>query len=147
MPCAVGTERVALPSDRFTSVAISSRADADVITFGFGNASLPGPPAPPVGSLKTAKPPFTDAASGAPIRLAGGHAVQVGFTNMSIQNDVGQPVYEGQTEYRPGLPALRHLVLFDMSEGVVGWYIGYDGAGCVTLARVGDSVTVRIAHS
>ena len=61
---------------------------------------------------------------------------------MSIQNDVGQPVYDGPAEYRPGLPALRHLVLFDMSEGVVGWYIGYDGTGCVTLARVGDSVTV-----
>jgi hypothetical protein len=143
----VDARRATLPSDRFTSVAITSRPDSDLITFGFGKASLPGPPAPPIASLQTAKRPFTDAASGAPIRLAGEHAVKTGFTNMSIQNDVGQPVYEGQTEYRPELPALRHLVLFDMSEGVVGWYIGYDGNGCVTLARAADSVTVRIAHN
>ena len=61
-------------------------------------------------------------------------------------NDTGQPVYDGPTEYRPDLPALRELALFDESEGVVGWYVGYDGGGCVTLTRVGDTVTVRIAH-
>jgi hypothetical protein len=38
-------------------------------------------------------------------------------------------------------------VLYDASEGIVGWYIGYDGPGCVTLARVGSAVTVTIAHS
>lgn len=144
--CAVERQTGVLPSDRFTSVVITTGPDADVVTFAFGRSSLPGPPAPPAGSLETAVPPFTEAASGEPIGLAGEHALQVRFTNMSLQNDVGQPTYEGDPEYRPGGQALRDLVLFDMSEGVVGWYIGYDGSGCVTLATVGDSVTVRIAH-
>ena len=30
--------------------------------------------------------------------------------------------------------ALRAVVNFDAFEGVTGWYIGYDGPGCVTLA-------------
>jgi hypothetical protein len=144
--CAVDPQRVALPSDRFTSVKITSLPDTDVITFGFGNDSLPGPPAPPIGSVAAAKPPYTNASSGAAMGLSGQHAAQITFKNMSIQNDVGEPVYDGPTEYRPRLPALRHLVMFDMSEGVVGWYIGYDGSGCVTLARVANAVTVRIAH-
>ena len=33
-----------------------------------------------------------------------------------------------------------------MSEGVVGWYIGYDGNGCVTLTNDGSDVIVAIDH-
>jgi hypothetical protein len=145
-PCVVERQTGVLPSDRFTAVTVTTGSDADLVTFTFGDPSLPGPPAPPTGTLETAVPPFTEAGSGKAIDLEGDHVLQVRFTGMSIQNDVGQPVYEGDPEYRPEGQALRHLVLFDMSEGVVGWYIGHDGPGCVTLTRVGDSVTVRIAH-
>ena len=65
---------------------------------------------------------------------------------MSLQNDAGEETYAGPAEVKPALPALRHAVLYDASEGVVGWYVGYDGPGCVTLARVGTTVTVTIAH-
>ena len=34
------------------------------------------------------------------------------------------------------------MVLFDESEGQMGWYIGYDGPACVTLTREGDDVLV-----
>jgi hypothetical protein len=34
-----------------------------------------------------------------------------------------------------------------MSEGVVGWYVGFDGTGCVSMVAAGDTVTLRIAHS
>jgi hypothetical protein len=65
---------------------------------------------------------------------------------MSLSNDVGQPTYDGPSEYKPNLPAVKEAVLFDASEGQIGWYVGYDGDGCVTLARVGNTITVSIAH-
>jgi len=138
---------VELPSDRFTSVVITPGPDDDLVTFRFSNPSIPSDGEPPEGTLETAEPPLTEAGSGQPIDLTGAHAVQLRFRNISIQNDVGQPVYDGPTEYKPDLPALRHMVLFDMSEGVVGWYLGFDGTGCVSMLAVGDNVTVRIAHS
>jgi hypothetical protein len=56
-------------------------------------------------------------------------------------------VYEGLTEFRPDLPAVRHVVNMEMFEGVVGWYIGYDGPGCMTLDSDGQNVSISIAHS
>ena len=52
---------------------------------------------------------------------------------MSLSNDVGQETYQGPPEVTPNLPALRHAVMYDATEGIVGWYLGYDGPGCVTL--------------
>jgi hypothetical protein len=144
--CEVERQTIALPSDRFTSVVVTPGPDADLIAFAFGRPSLPGPPAPPAGILETATPPLTQAGSGPQIDLEGEHALRLRFTNMSLQNDVGQPTYDGDPEYKPDGQALRDLVLFDMSEGVVGWYIGYDGPGCVTLSAVRETVTVTIAH-
>lgn len=145
--CAVEPSTGRLPSDRFVDLKVSSGADADVLTFVFGNPSLPGPAGPPQGALEVAVPPFTQAGSGATIDLVGDHAVQVRFSGMSLSNDVGQETYKGPLEFKPDFPALRHAVLFDASEGVIGWYVGYDGAGCVTLTRDGNDVIVTIAHA
>ena len=89
------------------------------------------------GSLDVARPPFTQAGSGAPIDMTGEHVVQVAFTGMSLQNDAGEVMFTGPTELKPNLPALRKAVQFDASEGTIGWYIGYDGTGCVVLGRDG----------
>ena len=37
------------------------------------------------------------------------------------------------------------MLMFDESEGQVGWYLGYDGPACVTLGREGTDVIVSIA--
>ena len=87
------------------------------------------------------------AGSGAAIRMAGEHVLELRFTGMSLANDVGQPTYDGPTELMPSFEALKQAVQFDASEGLVGWYIGYDGAGCVTLGRAGSDVTITIAHA
>ncbi len=113
----------------------------------FGNPSLPGPPVPPEGRLEAAIPPYTHAGSGAPIEVTGEHVLQIRFSGMSLSNDVGQETYTGPTEIKPDMNGLRHAVLFDASEGVVGWYVGYNGTGCVTLVANGNEVTVSIAHS
>jgi hypothetical protein len=143
--CAVTSQSGALPSDRFTDLKVATSATADRLTFVFGNASLNGG-APPQGKLDVAAPPYTQAGSGATIEVVGQHVVQIRFSGMSLQNDVGQEIYKGPAELKPAFPALRHAVLFDASEGIVGWYVGYDGAGCVTLGREGSTVTVTIAH-
>ena len=145
--CAVVPSTGQLPSDRLVDVKVSRSSDGDHLTFVFGNPSLPGPPAPPQGSLAVAKPPFTLAASGAPVAVTGQHVVQIRFIGMSLSNDAGEETYAGPRGIEePDLPALRHAVLYDYSEGVVGWYVGYDGPGCVTLARVGATVVVTVAH-
>jgi hypothetical protein len=147
--CAVIPQTGVLPSDRFIDLQLASGATSDRLTFVFGDPSLPGPTAgtAPKGSLAVARPPYTHAASGARIAMVGAHVLQIRFSNVAVQNDAGEETYAGPPEFKPAFPALRHAVLYDASEGIVGWYIGYDGPGCVTLARVGSAVTVTIAHS
>ena len=67
--------------------------------------------------------------------MTGDHALQVRFSGMCLSNDVGQETYKGPPEVTPDLPALRRAVMYDATEGIVGWYIGYDGPGCVDLVR------------
>jgi hypothetical protein len=137
---------VALPSDRFTDVQVTTTAGADRLTFVFGEPSLPGPAGPPRGELDVAAPPYTFAGSGAPIAITGDHVVAVRFRGMSLQNDAGQETYGGPPEIKPDLPGLRHAVLYDASEGVVGWYVGFDGPGCVVFAQTGNDITFTIGH-
>lgn len=146
--CQIAPQAGRLPSDRMTDVRISTSGTADLVTFVFGNLSVPEPPqGVSEGSLEAALPPFTQSASGLPIDVTGEHVAQIRFSGMSIVNDVGEPTYDGAMDLRPDLSTLRTVVNFDMFEGVVGWYIGYDGNGCVTLTSDATSVTVAIDHA
>jgi hypothetical protein len=136
-----------LPSDRLVDVKIGSAADADVVTFVFGDPSIGSPAGVPLGSLFVPDPPFSQAGSGQEIDLHGDHVVAVRFEHMSLQNDVGQPSYDGPLAFQPKLPVLTDVVNDDMSEGIVRWLIAYDGGGCVTLSRQGSNVSVAIAHA
>jgi hypothetical protein len=145
--CEISPQAGRLPSDRMTDVRISTSGTADLVTFVFGNLSLPEPPqGVSEGSLDEAVPPFTQSASGLPIDVTGQHVAQIRFSGMSIVNDVGEPTYDDTMDFRPDLTALKSVVNFDMFEGVVGWYIGYDGDGCVTLTSDATSVTVVVDH-
>lgn len=145
--CAVKRQTTTLPSDRLVDLTVKGGAASDTLTFVFGNPSLPGPATPPSGTLEVALPPFTHAGSGATIAMTGGHVVTVRFTGMSLQNDAGEETYTGPTEVKPAFTALGHAVVYDASEGVIGWYVGYEGSGCVTLTRAGTKVTLTIAHT
>lgn len=145
--CQVPSETGRVPSDRLVDVRIAESDTADLVVFVFDDPSLPGPPqGPSSGTLEAAEPPFTEGASGQRIDLQGEHAAIVRFDRMSIQNDIGEQTYLGETEFTPALPALRHLINYDMFEGVVGWYVGYDGPGCLTLTTNGNTVTLAIEH-
>lgn len=140
--CEVEPQEGPLSSDRMTDVVISSTDEADLITFVFGNASLPGPAGQPRGDLMVAEAPYSHAASGQAIDMQGDHILQLRFIHMSLSSDTGDLTYNGPREFKPDLLVLRHAVEFDETEGQIGWYIGYDGPGCVTLGRNGDDVTV-----
>jgi hypothetical protein len=144
--CAVTPQTGVLPSDRFTDLKFAVTADADVLTFVFGEPSIPGPQAPPTGSLEVARPPYRSAGSGEAIDVIGDHVLQMAFTGMSLSNDAGQETYLGRPELKDLFPVLRHAVIYDMSEGVVGWYIGYNGTGCVTLSQSNGEVRLALAH-
>jgi hypothetical protein len=144
--CTEPTTTLELPSDRLTDLRVSSTSDADRLTFVFGNPSLPGPAQPPTGELEATVPPYTSAGSGETIAMTGDHVVSVGFSGMSLQNDVGQETYGGPPSIQPDLPALRQAALFDASEGSIGWYVGYDGAGCLAFEVTGNEVTLTIGH-
>jgi hypothetical protein len=144
--CAVKPQDGQLPSDRLVDVKVGSTADADAVTFVFGDASIGSPAGVPMGSLFVPDPPFSQAGSGEAIDLHGDRVVAVRFEHMSLQNDVGQPSYDGPLAFRPKLAALTDVVNDDMSEGVVRWLIAYRGGGCVTLSSQGGNVTVAIAH-
>jgi hypothetical protein len=80
--------------------------------------------------------------------VTGQHVAQVRFAGMSLMNDAGEPTYDGPLEISTtDKVSLRQVSNFDMSEGVIGWYIGYDGPGCVTLRSNATSVSVVIDHA
>lgn len=145
--CPIEPQDGSLPSDRLVDVVIAQGEDADLVTFVFGDASLPTPPqGTSKGFLEVAVPPYAEGGSGLPITVDGERVVAVRFTGMSLSNDLGQPTYEGRLDFRPDLAALRTVVNFDRFEGAMGWLIGYDGGGCVVLSADRRSVTVSIAH-
>jgi len=136
-----------VPSDRLTAIKVLGLPGRDIVRFEFGTGSLT-PAGPPSGSLDVASPPFTEGASGLPIDLEGEHALQVVFRNMSIVNDVGQPTFTGerQVQVTDASRSLRQVIIFDESEGQIGWYIGYDGSSCVTLSREGNTILLAIDY-
>lgn len=146
LACPVTPQTGLLPSSRLVNLAISATSTYDLVTFVFAAPSTRGPAGPPRGTLDAVQSPFSHAGSGQPIDLLGEHAVLVRFTGMTIAAESGESVYNGPDDVRPSLPSLREAIQFDASEGVIGWYVGYDGTGCVTLSRNGNDVTVRIAH-
>jgi hypothetical protein len=135
-----------LPSDRLVDITVSSTPTHDLLTFVFATGSAPGPGGPPQGALTAAQPPFSFAGSGQQFALLGRHAVQLRFSGMTVADESGRATYQGPTDLKPNLPSLREAIQYDASEGIVGWYVGYDGPGCVTLVREGSEVTLMLAH-
>ena len=143
--CPVEAQTGRLPSDRLTDIEVLGPPGRDIVRFVFGEDSIDSV-GPSTGTLEVAVPPFTGGSSGLPLEVKGEHVLQVVFKGMSLQNDVGQPVYDGPRDFEVAdrSRSLRHVVLFDEFEGQSGWYVGYDGPGCVTLAREGDAVVLAI---
>ena len=146
--CPVVPQTGQLPSDRLVAVRLSGAPTVDLITFEFGNMSVPEPPqGTSKGSLGPADRPLIHGTTGQQMEVDGDNVAGILFTGMSLMNDVGEPTYDGPLDLRlDGAVALRDVRNFDMSEGVIGWYIGYDGNGCVRLTSDAHSVTLAVDH-
>lgn len=143
--CAVMPQTGLLPSDRLTDVAVVHDSGRDSVRFSFGESSLE-PVGTATGTLAVAVPPFTEASSGAPIDVHGQHALRLVFKGMSLQNDAAEPTYTGQRDIEAvgGSVIIRHAVIFDESEGQIGWFVGYDGSACPTLTRDGSDIVLAL---
>ena len=112
------------------------------------HGSLAGPAAPPTGDARappSRRSPRPPAASRSTSRAStpsrsGSAACRCPTTSASRPTPADR-------EYSRILPALKQVVMYDESEGVVGWYIGYDGTAASTLVRDGNDVMVTIAHA
>jgi hypothetical protein len=64
---------------------------------------------------------------------------------MTIADEAGRAFYTGPAELRPNGAAIRHVVRAEAFEGVESWIVGLAAdAGCVTLGRSADGMTVTI---
>lgn len=144
--CDLPTWHKTLPSGRLVKVQAATAAGLDTLTFQF--AAGGDNPGTPTGDITIAKPPFTQGASGQAMTVAGDQFLQVRFDKMDLVDAAGNLIYTGQRDLKSGFPALRQAVMFDESEGVVGWYVGLAAPTCVSVASdpAGLTVTLRIAH-
>lgn len=144
--CDLPTWHKTLPSGRLVTVQAGTVPGLDMLTFQF----VPGGdnPGTPTGDITIARPPFSQASSGQAMTVLGEQFLQVRFDKMDIVDAAGTEIYTGERDLKPGFPALRQAVMFDEFEGVVGWYVGFSGPTCVSIASdpAGLAVTLRIAH-
>ena len=144
--CDLPTWHKTLPSGRLVKVEAATAVGLDTLTFQFA----PGGdnPGTPTGDITIAKPPFTEGSSGQAMTVAGDQFLQVRFDKMDLVDAAGNDIYSGQRDLKSGFPALRQAVMFDESEGVVGWYVGLAAPTCVSVASdpAGLTITLRIAH-
>ncbi len=122
----------ALPSNWLIDVTVTTGAVSDRVLFVFGS-KVSSPGGEPMGSLAQASPPFSAGSSGAVIDVAGSRFLEIRFIGMVIASESGDPTFIGKRDQEVEYPALRQVTLYDESEGVVGWYVGFDGPGCATL--------------
>jgi hypothetical protein len=144
--CPVSDQTFVPPSDQLVSLDVTSVDAVDSITFQFGPTS--GEPLVPEGSLRASDPPFTLAASGQEFEVDGDSFLEVVFRGQRIADDSSQPVFQGDADISPNLPAVKELVNFDSFEGHMSWIVGYTGGGCVTLDvdEKGGSVAISVEH-
>jgi hypothetical protein len=144
--CPVPPTTGALPSNALVGMAAETAGTLDRMTFSF--ADPVDMPTEPLGRLAATAPPFTHATTGDPVDVVGEHFLEIVFTGLAIADEEGNPTFQGQRDARYGLPAIKHAVIFDESEGQLGLILGYAGDGCVTRAEdpAARTVTIEIPH-
>jgi hypothetical protein len=117
------------------------------VTFHFG-PPVTSPAGDPTGTLAEAHPPFSVATSGALIDVAGSRFLELRFDHMVLADDAGNPTFTGSRDQEVEFPAVRQVTEYDESEGMIGWYVGIDGSGCVRLTfdSASSAVRLEVAH-
>jgi len=93
--------------------------------------------------VKVASPPFTADPSGRPLNVQGNAFVAITFKGASIMDEEFQPVYEGPTDIKPGLPRVQELILAGDFEAVSSWIVGLAAPPCLAVqAFNGDRIVI-----
>lgn len=117
-------------------------ARAGLVEFGFAG---PLGPVQASGRLEGASPPFSHAASGLPLEVAGERVVRVRFDGQEIYDEAGNAYYAGPPSVSyPAGPVIRAVVLEDNFEGVISWLVGFDGPGCAEISSSHDGTVVLL---
>ena len=83
--------------------------------------------------IRVATPPFTKDPSGQPLEVQGKAFVAVTFRGASIVDEENQPLYEGTTDLRPGLPRIQEVILGGDFEAVSNWVVGLAAPVCLAV--------------
>ena len=143
---AAGRPVAVRPIDGPQGLGRSDRGSADVrvrepVAAGTGRAH-------PRGRSRSTTPPYTQAGSGAAIVMIG-RPCPAG----PLQRDVAAERHRTADLFRSGRdPSRASLPSGTQScstrpRAIVGWYVGYDGSGCVSFARDGNDITLTIDHA
>jgi hypothetical protein len=122
-----------LPTNVFSDVELGFADTFDEIRFVFG-PSISSPGGRPTATFVALEPPFTMAASGEEIDVAGANHVELRMQNMVLADASGASAYTGERRIVTEPPGVRELVLTDEFEGHVNWLIGFDGPCLETVA-------------
>jgi hypothetical protein len=92
----------------------------------------------PAFEMRTARPPFTQDASGLPMTVNGSPVMQITLNGATKMADDGSLTYTGPTEFEPRFAQLVHLIERGDFEAVNSWYVGFSGGDCIRAAVLTD---------
>ena len=112
------------PRVSIADVSVATYAGYDVLAFDFDRGL-------PEYTITRVEPPFTRDPSGLPLDVEGSFFYSIVLRGASIVDEEFQPVYEGPTDFLPGLPRIGHVVLAGDFEAVSTWVVGLEGPECL----------------
>lgn len=127
------------PRASIIDLRAESFADYDSLTFEF-ERGLPG------SLVEQAEPPFRHDPSDLPMEVQGDAFYRVVLSGASIVDEEFQPVYEGPTDFLPGLPRIRHVSLAGDFEAVSTWVIGLEAPTCMAAKSVPENRLVIVFY-
>lgn len=127
-----------------TDVRVATHDDYDRVVFEFSGGL-------PEIFIERASPPFTQDASGLPISVEGTSFLRITLRGGTKVTSSGEASYTGPLEFRPGYPALVHLIEGGDFEAQSTWYAGLASEACLrvmTLPAEGGKMrlVIDIAH-
>jgi hypothetical protein len=121
-----------------TDVRVGTHVGYDRIVFEYLEDGTPA------FEMRTARPPFTQDASGLPMSVNGSPVMQITLNGATKLADDGSLTYTGDTEFEPGFAQLVHLIERGDFEAVNSWYVGFNGGDCIRAAVLTDPSRIVI---
>ena len=122
---------------QIVDVRVGTHADYDRVVFEFADGL-------PEFTLDTARPPFTQDATGLPIEVEGSSFLRLTMRGGTKQTEEGTSSYDGPTDFDPGFPMLVDLIEGGDFEAQSTWYLGLAGEACPRVTLLTDDGPPRL---